>query len=126
LIKSGDFGKGYVHVLSEREFEDLLTELDTITTMVGFLSAKEAYFSAGYKSLVVDPKNKILGYYLLNYKSFHANVALLLIDDTLWDGLAEREDFRWKKKVDTISFDCDRLIELYVGRNRELVETPDE
>ena len=28
IIKSGDFGKGYVHVLTERGFEDLLTELN--------------------------------------------------------------------------------------------------
>ena len=34
IIKSGDFGKGYVHVLTQRGFEDLLTELDTITDLV--------------------------------------------------------------------------------------------
>ena len=126
IIKSGDFGKGYVHVLTERGFEDLLTELDTITDLVGFLSAKEAYFAAGSKTLVLGPENNILGYYLLNDKNFPADVDLLMIDDTMWEGLAEREEYKRKKEADMISYDWDRLIELYVGPDRELLGEPDE
>lgn len=126
IIKSGDFGKGYVHVVTERGFEDLLTELDTITDLVGFLTSKEAYFNAGSKTLVIGPENNILGYYLLNDKQFPADVDLLMIDNTLWKGLAEREEYKRKKEADKISYHWDRLIELYVGPNRELLGEPDE
>src|SRR5205823_4811264 len=42
-INSGDFGKGFVHVLTEDSFQDILNELDTITDMVEYLAAKEAF-----------------------------------------------------------------------------------
>jgi hypothetical protein len=42
VITSGDFGKGFVHVLTERSFLEVLRELDTITDLVDYLSAKEA------------------------------------------------------------------------------------
>lgn len=126
IIKSGDFGKGYVHVLTGRGFEDLLIELDTISDLVGFLSAKEACFAAGAKTLVLGPENNILGYYLLNDKKFPMDVDILMIDDTLWEGLAEREEYKRKKKADIISYDWDRLIEMYVGPNREILGESEE
>lgn len=126
VINSGDFGNGYVHVLTERGFKDLLTELDTITDLVGFFSAKEAYFDAGSKMLVLGPENNILGYYLLNDKMFSADVDLLMIEDTLWEGLTESEEYKRKKESDLISYDWDRLIELYVGPNKELLGESDE
>lgn len=94
--------------------------------LVGFLSAKEAYFNAGSKTLVLGPENNILGYYLLNGKKFPADVDLLMIDDTFWEGLAQREEYKRKKAADIVSYDWDRLIELYVGPNRELLGEPDE
>ncbi|VTR93428.1 Uncharacterized protein OS=Smithella sp. SCADC GN=ER57_12580 PE=4 SV=1 [Gemmata massiliana] len=125
-IKSGDLGKGYVHVLTERGFEDQLTELDTITDLVGFLTAKEACMGAGCKTLVLGPENNLLGYYLLNHKKFPTDADVMMIDDTLWTGLTEREDYKRKKEADKISYDWDRLIELYVGPNRELLGEPEE
>jgi hypothetical protein len=125
-IKSSNFGKGYVHVLTERGFEDLLTELDTITDLVGFLAAKEARTRVRC-TWVLGPENNTLAYYLLNDKKFPStNVNLLMIDDTLWEGLTEREGYKRKKEADLISYDWDRLIEHYVGPNRELVREPDE
>jgi hypothetical protein len=40
-IPSGDFGKGFVHVMNEEGFSVILNELDTITDFVDYLSAKE-------------------------------------------------------------------------------------
>ena len=42
-ITSGDFGKGLVHVMSEHSFLEVLSELDTITDMVEYLTAKEEF-----------------------------------------------------------------------------------
>ena len=125
-IKSGDLGKGYVHVLTELGFQDLLTELDTITDLVDFLTAKEAFTSAGCTTLVLGPENNILGCYLLNDKKFPSGADLLMIDDTFWPGLTEREDYKRRKEADRISYDWDRLIELYVGPNRELFGEAEE
>jgi hypothetical protein len=125
-IKSGDLGKGYVHVYTERGFEDLLTELDTITDLVGFLAAEEAFMSSECQMLVLGAENNLLGYYLLNDKKFPTDADILMIDDTVWRGLTEREDYKRKKEADKISYDWDRLIELYVGPNMELLGEPEE
>ncbi|OWK45157.1 hypothetical protein FRUB_01488 [Fimbriiglobus ruber] len=124
-IKPGDLGKGYVHILTERGFEDLLTELDTITDLIKFLAAKEACTSAGCKTLVLGPEKNLLGYYLLNNKKFPADVDVLMIDNTFWPGLTEREDYKRKKEADKISYDWDRLIEQYIGPNKELLGEPE-
>jgi hypothetical protein len=125
-IKSGDLGKGYVHVLTERGFKDLLTELDTITDLVGYLAAREACMAAGSRTLVLGPENNLLGYYILNDKKCPTAADVLMIDDTFWPGLTEREDYRRKQEADKISCDWDRLIELYVGPERELLGEPEE
>jgi hypothetical protein len=36
-LSSGDFEKGFVHVMHEQSFSELLTELDTITDLVDYL-----------------------------------------------------------------------------------------
>ena len=35
--------------------------------------------------------------------------VLLMIDDTFWPGLTEREDYKRKKEANKISYDWDRL-----------------
>src|SRR5882672_8554777 len=45
VITSGDFGKGFVHVMTERSFLDILRELDTISDLIEYLSAKEAFLA---------------------------------------------------------------------------------
>lgn len=123
LIKSGDFGKGYVHVMSESGFEDVLTELDTITDLTGYLAAKEVSAAAGCNWLVFG-ENNLLGFYLLNNKAFPTDVDLVLVDDTHWDGLRERDDYKRKKKADEVSYYWDRLIAAYTGPNGELLDNP--
>jgi hypothetical protein len=119
-IKSGDFGKGFVHVMSEKSCQDVLTELDTITDLVDYLAAKEANTAAGCRRLVLGSEANLLAWYLLNDRTFPNDVDFFLADDTLWDGLRERRDYQLKKKADADSYDWDRLIEAYVGPNGEL------
>jgi hypothetical protein len=82
-INSGDLGKGYVHVLTDRGFEGLLTELDTITNLVGHLAAKESRKDAGRKTVVLGPECNLLSSYLLNGKTFPNDADVVLTDDTL-------------------------------------------
>lgn len=67
-LTQGDFGKGIVHVMDERSFALLLTELDTIVDFVKYISAKETYI----KNKVIQFSNEenLLGYYLYNARSF--------------------------------------------------------
>jgi hypothetical protein len=119
-IKSGKFGKGYVHVMSESAFEHILTELDTITDLIGYLTAKEG----SSPRLVLGGECNLLGCYLLNNKALPTDVDFLLVDETHWEGLRERDDYKRKKKADEVSYYWDRLIESYTGPNGELLDTP--
>lgn len=42
-IRAGNFGKGFVHVMNEQSFFMLLSELDTITDLIDYLTAKEEF-----------------------------------------------------------------------------------
>ncbi len=124
VIKSGSSEKGYSHVMTETDFENILTELDTITDMVGYLAAKEVSTAAGCKRLVFGGESNLLGFYLLNSKSFPSDVDLLLVDDTHWDGLRALPEYQRKKKADEVSYYWDRLIQVYTGPTGELLPNP--
>ena len=65
-IKSGDFGKGFVHVMSEHSFHEVLTELDTITDLVHYLAAKEVRVTGGCAIVIKLYKSNLLGWYLFH------------------------------------------------------------
>jgi hypothetical protein len=52
-IKSGDFGTGFAHVLSEHSFHEVMAELDTITDLVEYLTAKGNCAASGC-SMVIE------------------------------------------------------------------------
>jgi len=119
-IKSGKLGSGYVHVMTESGFEDILTELDTITDLVDYLAAKET----SSPRLVLGGECNLLACYLLNNRTLPTDFDFVFVDDTHWDGLREREDYKRKKQADEVSYHWDRLIETYTGPNGEVLDNP--
>jgi hypothetical protein len=46
---SGDFGKGYVHVMTEESFQDIMNELDTVTDMTAPWGGRHSPWAASPK-----------------------------------------------------------------------------
>ena len=108
-IKSGDFGKGFVHVMSEHSFLDVLTELDTITDLVAYLEAKEA-LAAKCSVVITGSESNLLGWYLFHNRSFPGEADLLLVDETIWQGIREKPEFKRRKEADRESYIWDKLV----------------
>jgi hypothetical protein len=108
-ISSSPTDKGFVHVMTDTSFTDILTELDTITDLVNYLVAKEEKNCA----IIVTGGNEseIFAWYLLHNQTFPADVDCVFLDGTNWEGLRTREDFKRKKEADRISYGWDALIE---------------
>lgn len=108
-ISSHKSDKGYVHVMTDSSFSDVLTELDTITDFVNYLVAKENKKCA---IIVADGnESEILAWYLMHDRTFPKDVDCLFLDGTIWAGLRDREDYKRKKEADRISYGWDALIE---------------
>jgi hypothetical protein len=55
---------GFVHVMCENSFSDLLTELDTITHLVDYLAAKEGCIASGCAIVVDGSVSNLLGTFI--------------------------------------------------------------
>jgi hypothetical protein len=116
-IRSGDFGKGFVHVLSEHGFLDVLRELDTIEDLVEYLAAKERYCASTRAIIVQGGEANLLGWYLVHERSFPGESDMMIVDDTVWNGFRARPEVKRKREADRISYVWDRLIETLCGPN---------
>ena len=109
----GDFGKGFVHVLEERGFDILLSELDTITDFLDYLRAKEDYFNQGGTAFFEGHEEDLLALYLFNNRTFPEEATLLVVGDGLWDEVSSKPEFIAKKREDEASYLWDALIETH-------------
>jgi hypothetical protein len=120
-IKSGDFGKGFVHVMHEHSFFHLLTELDTITDLVNYLAAKESLPSRC--ALVVEgSETNLLGMYLFNNRAFPNGTDFIVVEDTVWSELNQRPEWKRRKEADEPSYAWDRLIEMLADPRAKSIE----
>lgn len=122
-IKSGDFDKGFVHVMSEPSFRDVLAELDTISDFVAYLAAKEA-FSGRCRMICEGSESNVLGWYLTHERTFPENADVMLFDDTIWAGLQKEPAFKRRKEADRDSYVWDRLIDGLAAPSAKSVEGP--
>ncbi|HHT9130458.1 MAG TPA: NERD domain-containing protein [Candidatus Brocadiaceae bacterium] len=111
-IRSGNFGKGFVHVFDRTSFSIILKELDTIMDFVQYLIAKENIYRPGIKAVFQGGEENLLALYLHNGCVFPKNYDRLGIDDTLWEGFKNKEEYKAKKLADEESYVWDRLLEL--------------
>ncbi len=110
-IKSGDFGKGFVHVMSEHSFHEVLTELDTVTDLVDYLAAKEVCVTGGCAIVIEGSESNLLGWYLFHGRSFPSVPDFMIVDDTIWQGIREKPEFKRRKEADREGYTWDKLIE---------------
>lgn len=120
-IPIGDFGKGFVHVLSGDALGILIEQLDTISDFVHYLSAKEALASQVHE-LMIHGEENLLAVYLRNDRSFPDGMPSV-IPDGLWGVFSASETFQRKLVADRPSYAWDRLVENWGSQAlaRELV-----
>jgi hypothetical protein len=112
-ISSGDFGKGFVHVFDETSFSIILKELDTVDDFVTYLTDKENLCSSGIEIMLQGGEEDLLALYLHSGRTFPTNCDLVMVDDTLWRSLANKGEYKAKKRADNESYAWDRLIERF-------------
>lgn len=123
-IRSGDFGKGFVHVMHEHSFFHLLTELDTITDLIHYLNAKEAL---AYRcALVVEGTEvNLLGMYLFNNRTFPTSEDFMVVGESVWSELIQKPEWKRRKEADEPSYAWDRLIEMLSDPRAKSIEGPE-
>ena len=110
ILKSGDHGKGFVHVMGERSFWDVVTELDTIGDFTDYLAAKEAFPASNGAVICEGSEANMLAWYQTHERTFPAGQNFVSFDDSLWRGLQSDPAFRRRKEADKVSYAWDDLI----------------
>jgi hypothetical protein len=123
-ISSGDLGKGYVHVMTENGFTEILTELDTITDLVEYLEATESYVARGGGLLLQGSEADLMGWYLFNGRQFPAKADMIIVGDGIWRDVQKKPEFIRRKYADQPSYYWDRLVELLADPNMKAVGEP--
>jgi hypothetical protein len=123
-IASGNFGKGFIHVMNEEGFSDILNELDTITDFVDYLAAKEELV-AHSAVLVEGHESNLLGWYLCHGRKFLQKPDTLVIDHNIWKNLSENNLFQRRKEADSESYRWDSLIELLADSGAKTLNGPE-
>lgn len=123
-IRSGNFDKGYVHVMTEESFHVILSELDTVTDLVSYLEAKEA-FTAKCSTIMHGTEKDLLGWYLFHGRRFPEDPDFMIVMDDIWDGLCDRPEYANRKEADKESYTWDRLIEGLSDPQAKSVSGPD-
>lgn len=112
--KSGDLGHGIVHVCDEFSLGAIFGLLDTITDFVGFLSEVESLISRANVIFSGGGLEDLLAIYLQNNYSFPFEDAdLLMIDNTIFKGFVDSDNYKAQQQSFKPSYLWDKLIEHY-------------
>lgn len=109
-FRTGDFGKGFVHVFDERSFGILLSELDTISDFVAYLAEKEQFTS--HACVVFEGEENLLALYLRGGRRFPVGPDFCIVQADLWDTFAATPKFNRRNDANRESYSWDRVIEL--------------
>jgi hypothetical protein len=111
-IHFGDFGKGFVHVFDKNSLEIIMGELNTVQDFIEYLSAKESLYRSGRGTILNGGEEDLLALYLHKGRHFPDEHDLMVVDNDLWDGFRNSDDYKAKIAADQNSYSWDRLIEL--------------
>lgn len=117
-LQFGDFGQGFVHVFDEESVHVVLTELDTITDFVTYLSAKEELIESG-KGLVLLSEKDLLAHYLIAGKTFQLEDSfnkyeIIAYENGIWEEFQNDTDYAATKKNLQVSYVWDELINEFI------------
>ncbi|MCX5727110.1 MAG: NERD domain-containing protein [Candidatus Saganbacteria bacterium] len=110
-IHMGDFGKGFIHVISDESIEAILGELDTVEDLSNYLLAKEALCQGGTHVNILGNEQDLLAIYLQGERCFPTGQDILMVEDGIWDNFIKRPEYVAKKEADRDSYTWDRLVD---------------
>ena len=114
--QSGDLGNGIVHVCDEFSLGAIFGLLDTITDFVNFLTEVEGLIKKAIIIFSGGGIEDLLAIYLLNNYSFpYKEADLLIIDDTVFKGFIDSDDYKSMQESYKDSYFWDKLIEHFIG-----------
>jgi hypothetical protein len=112
--------KRFIHILDELTLDVLLTELDTVSDFINYLTKKEEFLSNTDSDLVITGEEELLAVYLShpcpNYDGFSfpqlpRSKKLAFIKEGMWNQFYQSQAYVfWKRKI-ALSYEWDRLIE---------------
>ncbi len=105
-------------------FSDVITELDSITDLTDYLTAKESFARSGTTIVCEGSESNLLGWYLAKNRTFPAGKNLALFDSTIWPGLQNDSAFKSRKEADQVSYVWDRLIDALSDPSLKPIEGP--
>ena len=121
-LKWGDLGNGFVHVCDEFSSGVIFSVLDTITDLVEFLKASEELATGGVQLIFVGGGiEDLVALYIMHNRSFDFGAEsnqqsdYLMLQDDLWSGFSQSDEFKAIQSNLESSYMWDRLIEFYVG-----------
>jgi len=111
LIPSGDFGKGFIHILDENPFIEVLTELDIITDFTSFFEEKEKLITKYPGLILIGGEKNLLSVYIYNGMKFPEEPPPTIIESNYWEILQSVERYQQGREADKRSYTWDYLIE---------------
>ncbi len=109
VIASGNYGKGFVHVMNEDSFTTILRELDTISELTDYFTTKEK-LSETTSILINGSEADLLAIYLFNARKLPFDTKFLVVEENSWEKLQADPLFQKRKAADSESYEWDRLI----------------
>jgi hypothetical protein len=112
-LESRDYGQGFVHVFSAETFELMLSELDTISDLVDYLSARESLLKGGLHGSLIATEHDLLAVFFMNTRTFKPLLEAkseIIILDNVWDDFLTRPEYAARQEANRISTVWDNLI----------------
>ena len=130
-----DPGKPFVHVLDEFSLAVLLQEFDTAPDFIDYLMARERFLTDKTMTVSAAGEEQLAAAYLLNINGDEhwflppaadsQGLDLVVFDETHFDGLRGRQEYRRKKEADAPSYVWDEIIERFIRLGDPKVIHPD-
>ena len=121
-LKWGNLGNGFIHVCDEYSIGTVFGALDSITDFVDFLEATEDLVTSGVQIVFAGGGiEDLVAVYLKHDHSFNIlpdsdqQPTMLVLEDGLWKGFSESDEFKAIQSDLRYSYLWDRIIEKYTN-----------
>ncbi len=121
----GPAGKPFVHILDEFALEVILREFDTASDFLAYLAARERFLGDPNRLIIAPGEEQLVAAHLLNMRgddhwfvpapgAGEKEPDLISFDESHFESLQNRPEYRAKKQADRPSYIWDELIERFI------------
>ena len=121
----GEASKPFLHILDDFALEVILREFDTAKDFLTYLTARARFLGESGHLVIAPGEEQLVAAYLLNMrgddhwftpplKDGEKKPSLLAFDESHFEALVHRREYRAKKKADAPSYVWDELIERFI------------